>query len=237
MLLTKPYNYQNMNTEALIIQNNQDEIWKEIGKSIMGTISDSGYGLSVIENIKDKYIILSKEDFDVQLKLDTDAFYWIATLSDALQTLVQLKKMKDEFGKTTEYSDKKIRAWTVAGTMVELFSKGAYSAARFKNVNKTFNNMNGTTTPGPLQSPANQEADLTDIQKIKQLRKDTDGIIQRVKALPGSGELSLVVTKLQEGVMWMGMALGALGDTNPYPASKDVSTGDLVEKKADDLKM
>lgn len=37
----------------------------------------------------------------------------------------------------------------------------------------------------------------------KQLRKDTDEIIQRIKELPGSRERSLAITKLQEGVMWL----------------------------------
>lgn len=39
----------------------------------------------------------------------------------------------------------------------------------------------------------------------KQLRKDIDAIIQRIKGLPGSRERSLSITKLQEGVMWLGM--------------------------------
>lgn len=71
----------------------------------------------------------------------------------------------------------------------------------------------------------------------KQLRKDTDDIIQRIKDLPLSRERSLAITKLQEGVMWLGMDLKRLGEANPYPSSKDVSTGTKIEPTADGLKL
>lgn len=70
---------------------------------------------------------------------------------------------------------------------------------------------------------------MSTITDIKQLRKDTDDIIQRVKALPGSRQLSLVITKLQEGVMWLGMELKEQGEANPYPNSKAPETGDIVD--------
>lgn len=69
----------------------------------------------------------------------------------------------------------------------------------------------------------------------KQLRKDIDGIIQRIKGLPGSRERSLSITKLQEGVMWLGMDLKRLNQPNPYPNSKDPSN-DIIEPTADGLK-
>ena len=69
----------------------------------------------------------------------------------------------------------------------------------------------------------------------KQLRKDIDGIIQRIKELPGSRERSLSITKLQEGVMWLGMDLKRLNEPNPYPNSKDPSN-DTIEPTADGLK-
>jgi hypothetical protein len=72
---------------------------------------------------------------------------------------------------------------------------------------------------------------------IKQLRKDTDDIIQRVKDMAPSRERSLVITKLQEGVMWLGMDLKRLGETNPYPNSKDPSTGTIIDATADGLKL
>ena len=70
----------------------------------------------------------------------------------------------------------------------------------------------------------------------KQLRKDIDENIQKIKALPTSRERSLAITKLQEGVMWLGMDLKRLNENNPYPSSKDPSTGDKIEPTADGLK-
>jgi len=75
-----------------------------------------------------------------------------------------------------------------------------------------------------------------EVTQNKQLRKDTDDIIQRVKNLPPSRERSLSITKLQESVMWLGMDLKRLGGSNPYPSSKDASTGTLIEPTADGLK-
>ena len=69
----------------------------------------------------------------------------------------------------------------------------------------------------------------------KQLRKDIDDIIQRIKSLPPSRERSLAITKLQEGVMWLGMDLKRLNEPNPYPNSKDPSN-DIIEPTADGLK-
>ena len=37
--------------------------------------------------------------------------------------------------------------------------------------------------------------------------------------------------------MWLGMDLGRLGNENPYPSSKDPSTGDKIEPTADNLKL
>lgn len=70
----------------------------------------------------------------------------------------------------------------------------------------------------------------------KALRRDIDAIIQRVKDLPASRERSLAITKLQEGVMWLGMDLKRLGEENPYPNSKDPSNT-IIEPTADNLKL
>ena len=70
----------------------------------------------------------------------------------------------------------------------------------------------------------------------KQLRKDLDEKIQEVKNLPASRERSLAITKLQEAVMWLGMDLKRLNEENPYPNSKDPSTGDKIDPTADGLK-
>ncbi len=76
-----------------------------------------------------------------------------------------------------------------------------------------------------------------EVTNCKQLRKDTDEIIQRIKENPVSRENSLAITKLQEGVMWLGMNLKRLGEANPYPSSKDASTGTVIEPTADGLKL
>ena len=75
-----------------------------------------------------------------------------------------------------------------------------------------------------------------EIPKVKQLRKDIDDVIQRVKALDGCREVSICITKLQEAVMWLGMDLKRIGDINPYLNSKDPSTGTKIDPTADNLK-
>ncbi len=75
-----------------------------------------------------------------------------------------------------------------------------------------------------------------EIPKVKQLRKDIDDVIQRVKSLDGCREVSICITKLQEAVMWLGMDLKRIGDINPYPNSKDPSTGTKIDSTADNLK-
>jgi hypothetical protein len=78
---------------------------------------------------------------------------------------------------------------------------------------------------------------VNEIVANKKLRKELDEKIQEVKALPASRERSLAITKLQEAVMWLGMDLKRLGNENPYPSSKDPSTGDKIEPTADNLKL
>lgn len=90
----------------------------------------------------------------------------------------------------------------------------------------------------------------------KELRRDIDSIIQRLKegsrprtsaednggVYRQSRERSIVVTKLQEAVMWLGMDLKAINDANPgaiadpYPNSKDPSNT-IIDKTADGLKL
>lgn len=76
-----------------------------------------------------------------------------------------------------------------------------------------------------------------EVLEDKRLRKEIDLKIQEVKSLPSSRERSISITKLQEAVMWLGMDLKRLGTDNPYPSSKDPSTGTVIEKTADDLKL
>ena len=76
-----------------------------------------------------------------------------------------------------------------------------------------------------------------EVIKNKELRKNIDVIIQEVKNLPCSRERNLTITKLQEGVMWLGMDLKRLNEPDPYPSSKDPSTGSVIEHTADGLKL
>jgi len=79
--------------------------------------------------------------------------------------------------------------------------------------------------------------DITkEVPAIKQLRKDIDEVIQRVRTLEPCRETSLVITKLQEGVMWLGMDLKRLNQADPYPHSKDPNSM-IIEPTADGLKM
>ena len=79
--------------------------------------------------------------------------------------------------------------------------------------------------------------DITkEVPAIKQCRKDIDEIIQRVRELDSCRETSIVITKLQEAVMWLGMDLKRLNEPNPYPESKD-PTSMRIEPTADGLKM
>lgn len=76
-----------------------------------------------------------------------------------------------------------------------------------------------------------------EVVENKRLRQEIDAKIQEVKDLPVSRERSLTITKLQEAVMWLGMDLKRLGTDNPYPSSKDPSTGTVIEPTADGLKL
>lgn len=86
---------------------------------------------------------------------------------------------------------------------------------------------------GPMRPATPQELEVI---ANKQLRKDIDDIIQRVKILPHSQERVQSLLKLQEGVMWLGMDLKRLNEPNPYPNSKDPSNT-TIEPTADGLKL
>ena len=76
-----------------------------------------------------------------------------------------------------------------------------------------------------------------EITENKRLRKELDERIQAVKKLPVTRERSITITKLQEAVMWLGMDLKRLGNENPYPSSKDPSTGTVIEPTSDGLQL
>lgn len=79
-------------------------------------------------------------------------------------------------------------------------------------------------------------SNLIEVTNTKQLRKDIDEILQRVKALKSSRETSLTITKLQEAIMWLGMNLKRLGEENPYPDSYNPNNTNIAPT-ADGLKL
>jgi len=89
----------------------------------------------------------------------------------------------------------------------------------------------GTTTATSEMSQREWE-----IIKDKELRRDLDEPLQRLKALPPSRERALSITKLQEAVMWLGMDLKRLDEANPYPNSRNPANT-IVDRTADGLKL
>lgn len=75
-----------------------------------------------------------------------------------------------------------------------------------------------------------------EIANTKQLRKDIDEVLQRVKGLEFRYETANAITKLQEGVMWLGMYLKYLGEIDPYPESRNPDS-QRIEPTADGLKL
>ncbi len=73
------------------------------------------------------------------------------------------------------------------------------------------------------------------ITEIKKARVQGDEYIQTIKKLPKTRESALSLTKAQESVMWLGMALKELGTPSPYPESYN-PTNSTVEPTADGLK-
>jgi len=75
------------------------------------------------------------------------------------------------------------------------------------------------------------------VAETKYLRKELDKSLQFLKGLERkSRERSLVTTKIQEAIMWLGMDLKDLNEPNPYPKSYDPASP-VIEKTADGLKL
>lgn len=91
-----------------------------------------------------------------------------------------------------------------------------------------------------MQSDTKTNADDYDysghVKQVKTLRQGLDGQLQSLKVLPASREVSLSITKIQEGIMWLGMELKRLGEKNPYPQSYNPDSTQ-IEKTADNLKL
>ena len=98
---------------------------------------------------------------------------------------------------------------------------------------------NGEQTAPPLppaQAPDPLSPRDLEVVMDKELRRDIDAQIQKVKSLPPSRERALTITKLQEGVMWLGMDLKRLNEANPYPDSKNPANT-TINPTADGLKL
>lgn len=76
----------------------------------------------------------------------------------------------------------------------------------------------------------------SEIIKDKELRRDLDAHLQKLKGLSPSRERSLAITKLQEAIMWLGMDLKRLDSPNPYPESFNPENT-KIEPTADGLKL
>lgn len=75
------------------------------------------------------------------------------------------------------------------------------------------------------------------VAETKQFRKDLDKTLQKIKGSERqSRERSLAVTKIQEGIMWLGMDLKAQNEPTPYPESKNPDSP-RIEPTADGLKL
>lgn len=75
-----------------------------------------------------------------------------------------------------------------------------------------------------------------EVKLTKEARKELDEALQTVRMLPTSRETSLAITKVQEGIMWLGMNLKRLNEPNPYPESYNPDST-VIEPTADNLRL
>jgi len=93
--------------------------------------------------------------------------------------------------------------------------------------------MNPSNPPpsNPIEVP------YSPIREDKELRRDIDALLQRLKSFPDrSRERAIAITKLQEAIMWLGMDLKRLGNPDPYPHSYNPESPE-VAPTADNLKL
>ena len=73
------------------------------------------------------------------------------------------------------------------------------------------------------------------IVAIKEVRRDLDAVVKRLRALPlwaGQREKALAITELQSVRHWLGEALGELGGVHPYPNGNNPENT-IVDPRAD----
>lgn len=104
-----------------------------------------------------------------------------------------------------------------------------------KEFNKIWSDPNGEMNK-ILNKELNKSMDINkEIVSTKHCRVELDKVLQSIKGLDSSRETALAITKVQEGIMWLGMNLKRLGVTNPYPDSYNPDNTN-VEPTADNLK-
>ena len=75
-----------------------------------------------------------------------------------------------------------------------------------------------------------------EIRDTKLMRRFLDLAIQKLKILKPTKSTTIAITKIQEGIMWLGMHLKELDTPNPYPTSKD-DTSLTIHPTADNLNL
>ena len=81
-----------------------------------------------------------------------------------------------------------------------------------------------------------------EIAANKELRRDLDIQLQKLKGLPPTRHRALAITHLEDSIMRLGMDLKRIAEEhpnrlpNPYPNSKDPSNT-VIDKTADNLKL
>lgn len=70
----------------------------------------------------------------------------------------------------------------------------------------------------------------------KELRRDLDSILQKLKARVDGLERAQATVRLSEAVMWLGLDLKARGLPDTYPESRDPSSP-VVRSPADGVKL
>jgi len=91
---------------------------KAIGKEL---------GVRLGETVADKILPAIKRMKDSQTE-NSDVLEWTAIFYGALNELVELKKLKDTSGKTSEYEERQPKAWYLAFEAIELWKKSDYGA-------------------------------------------------------------------------------------------------------------
>lgn len=87
-----------------------------------------------------------------------------------------------------------------------------------------------------VRKELDENSNPNNIIRTKLLRKYLDNKLVELRTLKPCREVNIAITKIQEGIMWLGMNLKHLREKDPYANSNDVTTT-IIDKTADNLKM